>query len=635
MHEMQPARLSEKELAWRWHGGWSLEKPELPMALRCSLFKYGGKCNDPEKGASRSIDSAESTHFLHILTGRCEVYPPTILLDFDLMIYSRITSETTKPLGVPTRRWYCEKAHFLALLGCYICFILSILAIQPSIGPAWSLSWKLGLTNQLVVIGLLLSLMNECTSVLAATLFLIVETRRKNPTLQNYEAIIKKSIFLDKMDMRWRTSFLLLTLLPLGLSVAYKRLIGGSSTIEAQTEFPRYYGLVPLPLGTFNVMNNSIYYMINSSVPYIAASFSARSGPKFPEAYGFNTVLLDSTSTAFLDLPSPDFLSSVQQNLTEGGSWSISASVDGTVARYNASTSSYRDDDGFWTTAFNHSANPGGLSTISLYNGFQIGLINGLHSEYPGPYCLLGFFRGDSYGLNIYGSPDEDISRAFRRDAHKFEIQRERCQGRWTVTPSSIQLVDGSCTGERTKQDVFNNSTPYYADVLPILAQWLIRYSPAESQSNSPWLIPSFTTSVASMFWARMIYMNPTNDLYPEMYYPPADETLWSTKLGLKAGWTLYLTLSIHPILCTLILISICVCYKTPIGTGFGLVSVLSSVRKDSLDQLQGAGLSGTLTRTVPMRITIQDSHHGPKIRCCLGDEYEGKAELDIKETYF
>ncbi|KAJ5168170.1 uncharacterized protein N7482_003764 [Penicillium canariense] len=506
------------------------------------------------------------------------------------------------------------------------------------IGPAWSLSWKLGLTNQLVVIGLLLSLMNECTGILAATFFLIVETRRKTPTLQNYEAIIKKSVFLDKADVRWRASFLLLTLLPLVLSVAYKKLIGGSSTMEIQSQFPRYYGLVPLPLGTLNVMNNSIYYMINASVPYMVASSSARSTPRFPAVYGFNTILLDNTSTALLDLPSPDFLSSIQQNLTIGESWSISAAVDGTIARYNASISSYRDNDAFWTSALNHSYNPTGLSTISLYNGYQIGMINGLqslHSENPGPYCLMGFFKGNAYGLHIYSKMTESTSLAFRQAAYMFEIQRERCQGKWTVTRGSIQLVSGSCTGERAEQVVFNSTTPYYADTLPLLSQWLSRYSPTNSHSQSPWLVPSLTTSVASMFWARIIYMNPTNNVYPEMYYPPTEEIIRSTRLTLQANWGLYLTLSIHPILCTMMLLSICFCYQTPVGTGFGLISVLASIRRDSLDQLRGAGLSGTLTKTVPMKIVVQDSRSHPRIRYSLGDSLETKGQLDIKETYF
>ncbi|KAB8072042.1 hypothetical protein BDV29DRAFT_178107 [Aspergillus leporis] len=548
-------------------------------------------------------------------------------------MYSEIPSETSKPLGVPERRWYCDRSHLLALLGCLICFVVSILAVQPMIGSEWSLSWKLGIANQLVVIGLLLSLMNECTSALASTFFLLIETRRKNPTLQNYEAIIKKSIFLDKADISWRATFLLLTALPLGLSVAYKRLLGGSSTIEVQSQLPRFYGLVPLPMGTFNVVNNSIYYMINASVPYMAGSSDGH--PQYPQVYGFNMILLDNTSTALLDLPSPGFLSSIQQNLTGGDSWSISATVDGTVARYNTSVSTYRNDNAFWKSAFNHSYNPTGLATISMYNGYQIGMINGLHSEYPGPYCLLGFFKGSAYGIHIYGNATGSTSLEFRKNAHKFEIQREKCRGQWTVTRSSIQLVTGSCTGERTKQDVFNNSTPYHVDALPILAQWLIRYTPSKSQSQSPWEIPSLTAAVASMFWSRIIYMNPTNGTYPEMFYMPTDETIRSTRVTLRAGWGLYLTLAAQPVVCVGMFLWICLGYKSPVGTGFGLISVLSGVRKGNLEQLGGAGLSGTLKRAVPMRIVLQDTGDQSRVRYVLGDDDgESAGQLDLKAHY-
>lgn len=548
------------------------------------------------------------------------------------MNYSPIPSSASKSLGVPERRrWYCDWRHLFALFSCLILFVISILAVQPTIGNRWSISWRLEVTGQLILIGLLLALMSECTSYLASTLFLVIETRRKKPTLQNYEAIIKKSIFLDGMQWPWRFSIAFLTLLPLALSVAYKQLLGGSSTIKIESQFPRHYGLVPLPMGTFNVLNNSIYYMINASVPYMTASIKTRSTPQFPQVHGFNMILLNNATTVLLDLPSPDFLSSIQQEQKDGGSVTISADVEGTVARYNASTSSYRNDDAFWTSAFNHSYNPTGLSTIALYNGFEIGMINGLHSEYPGPYCLLGFLREKTYGLGYYNSPNDPAAREFRENAYKFEVQREKCWGKWRVTRNTVELVNGSCTGERTKQDVFNNSTPYYADTLPLLAQWLLQYSLPE-KSRSPWLIPSLTTSVASMFWARMIYMNPTDRWYPEMYYPPSNETIWSTRATLKAGWALYLTLSVHPAISTVMLFLICLWYKTPIGKDFGLISVLSGIDRADLDELHGATLSGTLMEEIHMGTVVENNP--PRIRYTLGKNFRSGGQLNIKRKY-
>jgi len=144
----------------------------------------------------------------------------------------------------------------------------------------------------------------------------------------------------------------------------------------------------------------------------------------------------------------------------------------------------------------------------------------------------------------------------------------------------------------------------------------------------------SLTTSVVTMFWSRIIYLNPTSNGYPEIYYPSTDETIRSTRLTLQANWGLYLTFSIHPTLCTVMLLSICICYQTPIGRGFGLISVLGGIRKENLDQLRGAGLSGTLTKAVPMKIVVQDSRSHPRIRYALGDNLETKGQLDIKETY-
>ena len=51
------------------------------------------------------------------------------------MMYCQIPSETSKSLGVPERQWYCDQSHVVALLGCIICFVVSILAIHLRSGP--------------------------------------------------------------------------------------------------------------------------------------------------------------------------------------------------------------------------------------------------------------------------------------------------------------------------------------------------------------------------------------------------------------------------------------------------------------------------------------------------------------------
>lgn len=56
-----------------------------------------------------------------------------------------------------------------------------------------------------------------------------------------------------------------------------------------------------------------------------------------PQAYGFNGLLLNKTSTAMLDVSQPSYISAVQSLLAGGESWNITASVSATVATFNNS----------------------------------------------------------------------------------------------------------------------------------------------------------------------------------------------------------------------------------------------------------------------------------------------------------
>lgn len=119
-----------------------------------------------------------------------------------------------------------DSIDLLAVLASVATLIAAICVITPD----WRASWQLGFENQIIVIGFLLSLMNLCMRRVAPTLFLILEARWGNSRLQNYEALLKTSITLPHTQLIWRATLLSLILLPLGLSAAYKRFVGGHST---------------------------------------------------------------------------------------------------------------------------------------------------------------------------------------------------------------------------------------------------------------------------------------------------------------------------------------------------------------------------------------------------------------------
>jgi len=52
------------------------------------------------------------------------------------------------------------------------------------------------------------------------------------------------------------------------------------------------------------------------------------------QPFGYNVLLLNNESTAMLDVPHPDYSSSIQNLLADGKSWNMTASVLATIVSY-------------------------------------------------------------------------------------------------------------------------------------------------------------------------------------------------------------------------------------------------------------------------------------------------------------
>lgn len=68
----------------------------------------------------------------------------------------------------------------------------------------------------------------------------------------------------------------------------------------------------------------------------------------------------------------------------------------------------------------------------------------------------------------------------------------------------------------------------------------------------------------------------------------------------------LYLVLSFQPALAVTLFLAALTFYQTPMDGGFSMIAVLSGVRKESLKLLEGASLSGRLSRPVRMEIVVR-----------------------------
>ncbi|KAJ9660279.1 hypothetical protein H2198_002587 [Neophaeococcomyces mojaviensis] len=234
---------------------------------------------------------------------------------------------TDDMLGKPQHKPFLSKVDLLAVLTSLICFVFSFLVITPKL--SWA--WRLGLQHQLVLISFFLSVMSQNMKRIMPKILLMLEARWGRSILQNYQAILMNGSLGSHVDNIWRLVLNLLILLPIGLGVAYKQFLNGSSSIKINPNLNGYYGLNFPSLGDFAPMNNSIYLMMNVAAEFMTASSNDLVPfPPFrlPAPFGHNLLLLNNESAAVLDIPMTQYIESMQKEIGTNETWRLSASVN-------------------------------------------------------------------------------------------------------------------------------------------------------------------------------------------------------------------------------------------------------------------------------------------------------------------
>ncbi|CAF9923703.1 hypothetical protein IMSHALPRED_005996 [Imshaugia aleurites] len=536
-------------------------------------------------------------------------------------------SSSILPLGVPSQKKLLHITEILSVLASIVCLAAAIPVVSPSLGVAW----KLGLKRQLQVIGFLLSIMNQCFRIVSPRLFLIMEATVGRSLLQNYDAILRNSALLSHTSSLWRMLLLFFIALPLGLSVGYKEFQQGLAAHEL-TNTGNYYGMTG-PAGLEDSGQwTGLSLMVNATLPFMTGPINDSMAPDntpMPIAFGFNGLLLSSTSAAFLDGPMPDYVFELQQSLNFGESYELSTTVHATLTTYNESVEAHRDDEQYWDYY-----NVSQMNDIWLWNDdYYLGI---LFNQTSAPtwnanqsWNFLGLFQ---YGGN--GSIDTN----FTRTALQFSTRRELCDARWKITFDSIKIVDGSCDHPPLPDESQNmytqNSFAFDEFYLPTLLEFLQPFAFARNQSR--WLVPTFTTMVAGMYWSRVtsldgyqgwgsnktVYNNsdPSSPQRADFYYP-LNDTIVSFRPAMNPTWTLYGLLACQPILVILIVAACLIMNHAPVGNGFGMVAILAGARAESLRLLEGASFSGNLKRPLRMRILVHDTNSTGEIEP-LRNEY-------------
>lgn len=536
-----------------------------------------------------------------------------------------------QPLGKPTKKQRLPLKDAATAVISLISCIAAVLVVSNE-----TLSWKLGASganHQLIVIGVLLSIMSLCLGSVAPTLFLVLEARFGASFLQNYDGIIRNQPLASSLSFVWRLIMGMMIILPIGLSVAYKTFSGGESAVRVSptnyiSNSTYEYGMFP-PQGLESLgMRTGISLMLNATIPFLEKASllwndTEPAAPLYPSVYGFNILSISTGSTAMLDIPEPDYITAVQDLLSVGESWSVTAMTIGTVATLNQSESVFKEAcKGTVTSSSSSGSTTWTYTTTYLYNGWAVGLLNKNGLDNSAQY--IGVAPVDTSCSNFYPY------------SHMYDIQRHACQGTWSVTRAGIQLMNGSCSAEplpADKQEVVVNSdlalTNWY---LPSMNEMLGQFNNGDGQNHrgnaSVWFGPSTATCVAAMVWSRIttLTLNKQIDLQASVLstsngtsltfadagiaYPPVEETVYYIRPTLQKKSLLYLVFAIQPILVVIVLLVKIMLHKTPVDSGFGLVSILSGMDYQSHgDLLDGSTLSGQLKK--PIKLTINPVSRG------------------------
>lgn len=349
-------------------------------------------------------------------------------------------------MGKPTTKKRLHGWHALSVALSLMCLGVAVAAVA---NEQWS--WALGKDNRhLIVQGFLLGIMNLCLTRVTPTAFLLLEARFGPSTLQNNDGLLRNQVLSARLSFFWRLLLGLMLALPLALSVAYKTFSGGESRWRSEEakdglRYASYYGMfAPSGLQVLGE-GKGIAPFTNATIPFLnASSLQNTEEPNFPnhtQTYGYNVLLLNKTSTAILDLPHPFYLSAIQDRLALGDSWSVTAPVFATVATFNDSRN--QDSKRFYEDFLDFCNLAASSSGDKCYmTDLKKDAINLVSHPSPGDLSLHYIGMAPSKGI-LYPTNCEGLSSYLK----PFHVNRQRCQGTWSITRGGIQLIDGVCNG--------------------------------------------------------------------------------------------------------------------------------------------------------------------------------------------
>ena len=539
--------------------------------------------------------------------------------------------------GIPCRP---QRFTWIDIGAIAVVLLASVIAVITVFRKATAMS--IGQTNQLVVLGLALSIMNFCTQRELRRLMLLYEVRLGASTLQNFDGILRSDYFAPTMNWPPRLVMWISLLLPLGLAASYKPFSGGAT--EQSQEAPEMeFGMTAAP--GYQLIGNGASLLVNVYLPFWIH-------PAIGRTYGFNLFIPDNSIAAVLDAARPSYLTQLQSSLEDDQSILITVAVNATVAE-NINPSKFESkSDQYWKNIKNSYVKEGHTADTTGPKGTHTSIWAGQKTPHGKHNWTVVF-------LSLWNSTkplvlDTTQNETFESQAERFVVTRRTCVGTWNITRTNLTLhkVENLQTAGEVRQNqsiIQNNDLAIAPQFLQFLGEygWDLREGwnqPVPDSSHQvPRFIPNVNTRsalVASMFWARITSLEGPERPSPSEYDLSYSKVSTDIKMikraqtSKRSPW-LILILVVHPLLTILALLAKLSLFGTPISDDFGVVSLIAGMRDDGITKLYGAALSGKLSKKMRVQFVVEEGkeEHSRSLRLRL-DSNDKSDTIDAKKQY-
>ncbi|KAK5047564.1 hypothetical protein LTR84_006661 [Exophiala bonariae] len=481
------------------------------------------------------------------------------------------------------------------------CLTAALLIVFQSRLAIW-----LGQINQLIGIGFLLAIMAMCLEGLMLRTALIHTATRSGSSIQDLDALLRKDPFSSRhVHIAYRILLFLLLGLPLLLSVAYKKFVGGESTIIVD-HGDGFFGFSSTP-GKQRI-GDGLSILSDVYVPFWIS-------PELNQTYGFNMYIPEDNKTGVIvDSPFPSYLTSLQSSLNGGESLTLSATVNATVSEMINPTSEERNSEDFWVDVqnqFDHPATQNGGDTNGANNAMWAG--------------MSGNFL-TNFSVMYFSAWNTTRNETFFSEAIRTEQSRRQARATWWISSTNITLIQADLIPESTLENQFllqNNAIGLQEMFSTFLGEydWHNRAGafdfPYPDGSLGPngelrYFQPVNTVPAlaATMAWARITSLDtidrPGGVRNTEMSaltgYSKGAEAILTIRTvpTLRRDPLLVIVLLVNPVLCLFcVLVKATWLYGSPMGDDTNIISLLAAAEGSDTSALRGASLTGTLNRKV------------------------------------